>query len=260
MKNFQYKNYCYDLAHLVIYNKDSNLPDFKDGKVLNLETNEQYDINKLCQINQDLIRDMINKSNSFISYDQRKRIKKIFDNEAKKLFTLDIEQKLNDNTLTLDDLKIWKEVVSKKERQEFGKIKFKHYTMLNLQKGKHSKLNYADYGRFIHLLEIVHYRNKITYNNGQPIKRKELMKLLEFKNIKSLDSYLSKLKKLNIIKKTQPDKDNISFFIINPIYATKHITIDSITFYYFKDEIKEHLSPLEYRYYELLYHYKMIEM
>ncbi len=75
--------------------------------------------------------------------------------------------------------------------------------------------------------------------------------MLGFSTVSWLDKFIGKLKKFNMVVRTEPNKDNISFLMINPAYAMRQVEIDITTYNYFKKDLDELLTPLEKKYIEL---------
>jgi|AntAceMinimDraft_18_1070375.scaffolds.fasta_scaffold06668_7 hypothetical protein len=82
------------------------------------------------------------------------------------------------------------------------------------------------------------------------------MELLEFSSLSGLDKFINKLKKFNMIIRTEPNHNSVSFLMINPAYAMRQIVIDLTTYNYFKEDLDELLTPLEKKYIELKGHSK----
>jgi len=116
------------------------------------------------------------------------------------------------------------DLVPLKNRCVFNIIKYNKIITLNNINLKPKELSYVDYGRFFELLHIMGSGNKIVNLNNHkiPMKRSLLTKTMGFKNIGSLDNFINRLKKLKLLGRTPIDENNLSFYLINPVYSYKN--------------------------------------
>lgn len=217
-----------------------------------LNTGEFYPIDELFERYKEHIRDMLKTTANFSSYAQQKRITIIYNNQCKKLRAKELSAKLDNDTITLEDIEEWKTLMSKKERSKFLSIEYgdDNSITINKSKPKPKDLCRNDYSRFFELLYIMEDNNKLEDKRGV-MSRNTLKEALEFNHIKSLDKFISNLKRHNMLIRTEKNSKNISFIIINPVYAMRNSTIDQTLYKYFKEDLDELLSPLEIKYIEL---------
>ena len=253
MKSFTFKENKYGLTNLIRYHYDSSLKDFNEGIVDDMSTGESFDISEIFARYKERISDLLKDSKEFSSPSEQARIKKIYENQIKGIKIVEFQSKLDDNTITLKDIEDWINLMSFKERNNFGIVKYNKFITINNAKPKPKDLAYVDYGRFFELIYIMNYENKLAYSNNSknPIKRNVLVEKIGFKSVGSLDNFTGRLKKVGMLIKTEPNKDNISFYMINPAYAMRKMEIDFTTYTYFKSDLDDLLTLLEKKYIEL---------
>lgn len=247
----EYNNHKYNLIDLIILNANDKIPEYKNGSVKNIRTKEEFDINDSLDKYQDKIKDMIESGANFSSSEQMNDLFKIYNKKFKDIILNEYQDKLDKNEITLEEIDNWKRLMPYKDRKDFAILNYKSFVVMNLEIDKPKELSFLDYGRFTKLLHIMNYQNKITHKNGKPIKKSDLVKDLEFNSIKSLDRFLQLLRKNNLIVQTDKTKSNISYIIVNPLYAMKHTEIDCLTYNFFKEDLDKVLTPLEKKYLEL---------
>ena len=247
----EYNGYKYDLLDLIIYHYDSNLPEYKTGKVYNINTKEEFDISDALILYNDKIKNILDKSGEFASPTQQSKIHKIFTDKLHDVTIAQLKNKLDNDTITLEDIQLWRKLMSYKERNNFAIAEYSNFVIINASKTKPKELNLADYGRFFHLLHLMNYQNVLRFSNGKPMTKETLARELGFDEPNSVDRFLRKLKKFNMIVKTEPNNDGVSFIIVNPLYAMRSVEIDHTTYIYFQKDLDEILSPLERKYIQL---------
>lgn len=117
-----------------------------------------------------------------------------------------------------------KNIISKKyntffKQKEYLPQSSTEFTTIKILPIKPESLTWSDYGKFLNLIFLSDYQNRVAYANGRPIKRKELTSYIGFLNIKTLHAFLLRLQKLNMIDVQKID--DRKFIIINPEYASK---------------------------------------
>lgn len=251
MQMYEYNNNRYNIIDLIIYHYDSNLPEYKTGTIKAIHSGNEFDIKDAFKIYQDEIKRMIDDCSSFSSAQQRQKIANIYNNKFKDLRIAEFQGKLDNDTITLDEIHQWIELLPYKEKSRFEICRYDEFFIINCEKQKPKGMSYTDYGRFMALLHFMDYHNRIAHNNGKPIKKKDLLEKLEFNGSKNLDRFFLMLRKLKIIVKTEKDINEISHIIVNPIYAMKKIEINPTIYHYFKEDIDAILTPLERKFLEL---------
>ena len=251
MKTFEYEGRKYELTTLIKHHYDETLPNFKEGVVTDLNTGEEINIANLFYDYKEKVGKMLENSKNFSSSSEYSRIKNIYETQVKNIKTLEYQSKLDNDSITLEEIEDWLNLMTYKDRSSFGIVKYNNYITINHAKPKPKGLNRNDYSRFFELIYLMNYENNISHSNGKPIKRETLASLLEFESISGLDNFISKLKKYNMIIKTEPNYNNVSFIMINPAYAMRQMEIDLTTYNYFKSDLDELLSPLERKYINL---------
>lgn len=84
---------------------------------------------------------------------------------------------------------------------------------------KPNDIAWSDYGKFLSLVLLSDYQNRIAYSNGKPISRKTLLQYIDFMHIRTLNRFLNKLHKNNLIDIQKIDGQK--FIVVNPDYASK---------------------------------------
>ena len=251
MKTFEFKDNKYELTSLIKHHYDESLVDFKRGEVKDLSTGELFPIGEMFKIYKDNINNLLQNGRNFSSSSEMSKVKKIYENQIKGIKVAEFQSKLKNDEITLEEIEEWVELMNYKDRSDFGVAKYTSYITINHAKPKPEGLNRNDYSRFFELIYIMNYRNQVSYSNGKPIKRDNLAELLEFSSLSGLDKFINKLKKFNMLIRTEPNNKNVSFLMINPAYAMRQIEIDLTTYNYFKDDLDDLLTPLEKKYIEL---------
>lgn len=251
MNKLTYKGNKYALIQLIKYYYDEGLRDFKDGEVQDESTGEVFDIRELFYIYKEKLYDLLQNSRNFSTTQEQLQIKRIYEKQIKDIRIIDLRSKLEDDTITLVEIEEWISLMSHKDRTNFGVAKYSNFIQINHAKPKPKGLSRSDYSRFFELIYIMNYENSLKYSNGKPIKREKLCELLEFVSVSGLDKFISKLKKYNMVIRTEPNINRISFLMVNPAYAMRQMQIDLTTYNYFKEDLDELLTPLEKKYIEL---------
>ena len=252
MKGVIYEGKRYNVITLIEYYFNEDLKGYKKGDVYEVDGVILIgDISDLFNIYLNEVRNWIEDSKNFSSYSNRMKIRRIYENEIINLKIKEYEKKLELDIISLVEIEEWIGLMDRKEKNEFCVLKYKNFIVINGAKPKPPNLSYSDYGKFFDLIYIMNFNNEITYNNGRAIKRKELSELLEFKTISGLDKFILRLKKHNMVVRTEPNNKNISFLMVNPVYAMRKIEIDLTVYNYFKEDLIEFLNPLEKKYIEL---------
>jgi len=239
------------MTTLLKHHYDKTLKDFKEGEVDDVDTGETFDIKDLFSLYKNSIKEMLDTANSFSSPNEKLRIKNIYEKEIKGLRIHELRSKLEQDTITLEEIEEWVSLMNRDDRKNFGIANYSQYVVINHAKPKPKNISRHDYSRFFELIYIMNYKNNISYKNSKPIKRKHLSELLEFSTVSGLDKFINKLKKNNMIIRTEPNHKEVSFLMINPAYAMRGIKINSTIYNYFKEDLDELLTPLEKKYIQL---------
>lgn len=251
-KGLKFKNEEYDIVSLLIYHYDTNLNHtFATGEVADYLSGEIFDITELFKVYKDYIYILLKNSSNFSSYQEQAKIKHIYENQIKNIKIMDLSSKLDNNTITLEEIEEWISLMPRNQRSQFCVAKYGDFITINGAKPKPKEMTRTDYSRFFELIYAMNYENILKYNNGKPITRQTLSEILEFKDVKSYDKFIATLKKFNMIIKTEKNSDGVSFMMLNPVYAMRQVKIDLTIYNYFKSDLYDLLSALERKYIEL---------
>lgn len=258
MKKFKFNNQQYELTSLVKYHYDSNLKDFKTGEVVDIEDGICFDIKDIFNMYKDYISDLLEKANAFSSCSERSTIKKIYNNKIKDVRKIELANKIDESSLendeiliTLEEMDEFVSLMGYKEKERFKKLNYDSFMTINHAKTKPEGLSDSDWGKFFRLIYMMNYDNIIKHKNGKTATREYISKYLGFKHVVSYDNYMAKLKKNNVILKTEPNIDGDIFILINPAYIMKDIDIDYTIYSYFKKDLDEILTKSQILYIRL---------
>lgn len=249
-KTLEFKGVKYNAGKLLDYYIDSDLKEFKEGEILNHRNGELFDIKDFPIKFKEALKNDSSNSSGFTGKDfenaKSRRYSKIIRESEIKTY----EEKLRNDTITLEDIDAWKALMSKTDKKNFSRIMYNNFISINYSKPKPEGLDRNSYSRFFELLHLMSYDNTIR-RRKRAIGKSEIADKLGFSSIRTYDNFISKLKKFGMLVKTE-GKRNESFIIINPVYAMKNIQLNTTIYSYFKEDLDEILSPLQIKYLELV--------
>ena len=249
MKQFRFNNQDYDLYKLIILNNDINALEYHQGKVLDIEHNQEYDINDLTEQYRIKVIELLN--NNILDETTHKTLSKIYNKKEKEIKFYELSTKIENNSISLIEFEQFIKLISKKHSGDFNTPKYDNFVIVNIDAKKPQEINHTDYCNFLYIAQNIDYFNRLAYiNNGKPISKDDLTAMLDFKNIRILNRYLQRIEKCNLIKKIK--LNNIAYIMVNPHYITRHGNISPLLYYVFGNEIKEHITVYEQKYLQLL--------
>jgi len=234
LSNLSFKDHTYTLKKLLILRRDSPL--YSSGEVIDLETGETLDISELDKLKTTYINELL---------PQKEKT-----NLIKKYNNLDLretlEKKFKENTINKEELL---QLIRLQNSTHF-EISYSDFFIINCAKEKPKNISPSDYGRFMLLLDLMSYTNKIqNQSNGKKIKESVIMEKLEIKSPKTFKNLITKLSSAGMLSKNgYGDK---RFIHINPAYAKRKIKIDETIYSLFKEDLVEFLTDYEIKYFEL---------
>lgn len=233
MSQLKFGNHIYTLSQLIELRLLS--PKYKEGEVFDTQTGETLDIQEIDNLKEFYIDELIPNN------EKEKCIDKV---EKKRLIEL-YEKKYADNRITKDELY----QLIKLKNKDYLQVKYDDFIFVNIAKGKPKSLSIIDYGRFMLLLDLMSFSNKIQHSNGRKIKEQDILNKLELRSPKSLINLISKLSKFGMLSKSGYGEKR--FIHINPVYAKRNIRIDQTIYDLFSDDLKEYLNEYEIKYFEM---------
>lgn len=135
---------------------------------------------------------------------------------------------------------------------KFKGINYKNKLGIMQDKPLPSELTFEDKGKLFILVQNMDKQNRLA-KNGKPFTMLQLQNILEIKNAKTVNLYIDKLKQLNMIKSTKPNKNGNIYLLINPAYFFKSMKTNAMLYHYFPDDLSPYLDKLQKKYLELLY-------
>jgi len=247
-KRFKFKNEYYDIHKLIILNSDVSIKEYQSGIVIDTINKQEYDINQLFDFYNQEVINLLNSNT--LDEQTHKILQRIFNQRLKQIDLTSIYSKIENNTIKFYELEHLLNTLAKTERNSFGVPRYRQYQILNNEATKPKEITKNDHSSFMLLANKINYKNQITYPNGKPITKKDLLEILEFDSIRSLNRCLLKLQQVNMIKIIKFRKHK--YIVVNPIYTMKHIQIDVIPYHIFKTDMQQFLNLIEIKYMDML--------
>jgi len=252
---FTFKEDTYTFSELLkAHLTDKNL--YKDGTVVNCETGEEFEIDKIEEVREkyyeylDYIKNTLSEERTSLdvwTINQNRKNKRIKELNSKyDKYTISVDE-LNELIKLEGDIKIEGDVQIKLNRD--GEIFYKKYQSYIYP----CSLSHADIGKFHLLLDFMTYKSEIKRtprDNSNHPKLEELMTYMRISDIRTLNRSLSKLKKNKLINEELIESKRIIY--INPIYVVKNLKITPTTYKFFKEDINKFLTEKEIRYLEMV--------
>lgn len=239
MSRLLYKDNEYTLRELLDLKRIS--PYYKEGSVLDLETGEELDIQNLENLKDQYINELVSKKdrNDLINRNDRKKVEK------------ELEEKYQNGTITKQELKTLLIIqnnayYNKKDDVLEFKISYKSFFIVNMCKDKPKNVSHSDYGKFMHMLNLLAYDSRIRHDNGKSIKKELLIKMLEFKSENSFNNYISKLRKYSMVATVKSGGKNGMY--VNPAYAQRNMRLTNEIYELFKEDLDEFLTDKQKTY------------
>lgn len=230
-----------------------NVNYFSSGDVTVMTSGEIFDISELADKLAGELMEVGNKNATLIDTDFKNSLSKSASNLINKINTKKYELKLNNDSITLEEIEDWRSVMKYNDINKNNHIKYNKFITINHSKSKPDDISMSDYGRFFALLYIMRKDNKTKHlSNGKVISKENLLKELDFNSERTYDNFISRLKGYGMLVKTDHKNTHDQFLIINPAYAMKGSQIDPTTYMYFKEDLDELLTPLQIKHLQLL--------
>jgi len=235
MSRLKFKDDIYTLAELIKLRSLSKL--YKEGEVMDEENGNSLDISEIDSLREFYFDELMGVGEK----------SKMIREQKKKETEKSLEDKFLNKTIKPDELLLLIKMTKSRPFQ----VSYDNYMNVNLDKPKPNELNFTDYGKFMGLLDLMSYSNRIK-NHKKDVEFKEsfLINKLDFTNIRGLNSFLARLKKVSLIAHSGHGKNK--FIHINPTYAKRKIIIDITIYNLFEEDLREYLNEYEVRYFELV--------
>jgi len=163
--------------------------------------------------------------------------------EEKKRKRAELQSKFEKRIITLEELE---ELMVFRYGSTKIKMLYGSFYKMNMKKLKPKEITHNIYGKFIDMLTFLSYKNSLAYSNGRTIKVPDLIKYLEFKNIRAFNSFIKKLTVNEMVAESKVG--GINFLFINPAYAQRNMAVNSTIFRLFKKDLIEYLDEYQIRY------------
>jgi len=234
MSRISYKNGMYTLSQLIDLRGLS--PFYKSGEAIDQSDGETCDIDGI-----DIWRDKY--MNELIPHKERQKM--LVKSEKIKNIKL-LERKYSENRITKDELLS----LIKYQKSDYLQVNYGDFFFVNAKKGKPASISVSDYGRFMLLLDLMSFGNKVKHKtNHKQLKESIILEKLKINSKKTLSNLLTKLSKCGMLAKSGYGEKR--FIHINPAYAKRTIQIDQTIYDLFNEDLKEFLSEYEIKYFEM---------
>lgn len=230
----EFKGHEYSLEQLIKLRKDS--PMYKEGEVIDLNTGVILDISDIDILRSDYIGELLS------SVQKRKILKDINETELYK----DLEFKYNNGNITKNEM--YELLKFKKEDNIIPDYNSgKGYIIVNLNL-INKDISPAIFGKFHIMLSYLssNHNNRLSSTNGKPVKRKDIADFLKFTTMAGFNKFIRALKSYNLMQ--EKEFGGVKYFIINPAYARKNMSIDSTIYKIFKEDLDKCLTPMQIKY------------
>ena len=234
MSKLLYDGHEYSFKALFELHKKS--PKYENGEVTDMEDGENFNIEEIYDYKHKYYDELLN------SKDKINIVKKINEKEKKE----ELSEKYKNNTITKNELREYMDLI---REEDFTKIKYDKFFIVNMSKSKPKELSFVDIGRFYEMVKFMSYKNLIEKSNNKKLSIKELSVFLEFNSEKTCFNFLSKLKKYKLIASVSVG--GVKFIAINPAYAQRRMKVTSMIFKIFKEDLIEYFSDIEIKFLEM---------
>lgn len=266
-KILEFKSIRYDFDNLIYEYCSSEKDEFKAGEVINLETGEIFDIQDLPEIYIEMNQGVIDASNH-LTYTQRSRVRKLLNNSVTEFREKLLESKLNDNTITKEELEEFIFIKDNRDiKEEFKSADgiranlINKFVKLNQEIPMPKEISLVTIGRYYRLIEVLIHKNKILnkpHGNSKEPTKSDLMKYLECNSNTTFRNFMKELEKYNIARRFSLPNNRFIIFI-NPLYAHKDLIISKELYNIFKDVLEEKLDKRILKYLEFIYNESSID-
>ena len=241
-KIFKFKDENYSVYELIGFYIDERQKDYKEGEVYNLSTGECFDISEITNHSKEL-NEFIMDNSEHLSYYDKSKIRKILSADECEKIKRELNIKLDNDTITLDELKELMFMEGDNFGEGYVKISLinKNYIKLNQKSIFPDEIRDTTLGKYLKLLLLTTYKNNIQKTNranSGNMNKKDLMKYLKIANEKTFTSVFMELEKYDLLYRKFKAGKGFSIFI-NPFYANRNseFILDKTQYQLFKEDL-----------------------